>query len=121
MNVCGQEIRIQGRTLRIARLEADLYLFLDDPESMLTALRECGASIDLFTFMQRLPEAAPKFAYPMEMDNLAAVPISTFDNWWTRQISSEARNRAKQAEKKGIVIREVPFDEHLVKGIWEIY
>lgn len=33
----------------------------------------------------------------------------------------KARNKAKQAEKKGVVVREVPFDEELVRGIWEIY
>ena len=49
------------------------------------------------------------------------MPVSTFENWWTRQIRPEARNRARQAEKKGAVIREVPFGDALVKGIWEIY
>jgi len=33
----------------------------------------------------------------------------------------KARNKAKQAEKKGVVIREVPFDDKLVQGIWEVY
>ena len=47
--------------------------------------------------------------------------ITTFDQWWTKQIGFKARNKAKQAEKKGIAVREVPFDEVLVRGIWEIY
>ena len=83
MKVCGQAVRIQGRIIRIARLEADLYLFLDNPEVLLTGLRKCGARIDLFTFMQKLPERAPKYVYPMEWDNLAAVPVSTFDKTLT--------------------------------------
>jgi hypothetical protein len=57
----------------------------------------------------------------MEWDNLAVLPVSTFDHWWTQQITSFPRNRARQAEKKGVVLREVPFDDTLVKGIWEIY
>jgi hypothetical protein len=121
MKVCGQEVKVQGSLIRIARLKADLYHFLDNPEILLNGLRQCGTRIDLFTFMQKLPESSPKFNYPMEWDNLAAVPVSTFDHWWTRQITPEARNRARQAEKKGVVIREVPFDDRLVKGIWEIY
>jgi len=32
-----------------------------------------------------------------------------------------ARNRARQAEKKGVTIREVPFDDALVQGMWEVY
>ena len=57
----------------------------------------------------------------MEMDNFAAIPISTFENWWTKQIGFKARNKAKQAEKKGVVLREVPFSDGLIHGIWKIY
>ncbi len=121
MRVCDQDIRIRGRLLRIARLDADKYQFVDDPEPLLEGLRKCGRRIDLFTFMQRLPAVPPKHSYPFEWDNFAAVPISTFDQWWNKQIGFKARNKAKQAEKKGVVLREVPFSEELVKGIWEIY
>jgi hypothetical protein len=71
--------------------------------------------------MQKLPETEPKYPYPMEWDNFAALPVSTFDHWWTQQLGFKARNKAKQAEKKGVTLREVPFDDALVKGIWEIY
>ena len=121
MRVCDQDIRIRGRLLRIARLDADKYQFVDDPEPLLEGLRKCGRRIDLFTFMQRLPAVPPKHSYPFEWDNFAAVPISTFDHWWNKQIGFKARNKAKQAEKKGVVLREVPFSDELVKGIWEIY
>jgi hypothetical protein len=121
ITVSGKEIRVQGRLLKIGRLEADKYQFLDEPEVVLQALRNCGPRIDLFTFMQRLPEAPPKFAYPMEWDNFAALPVSSFDHWWTQQIGFKARNKAKQAEKKGIVVSEVPFDDALVRGMWEVY
>ncbi len=121
IKVCGKEIRVAGRLIRLARLEADTYHFLDDPVPMLEGLRKCGTRVDLFSFMQRLPETSPKYSYPMEWDNLAALPITTFENWWTQQIGFKARNKAKQAEKKGVVVREVPFGDALVKGIWDVY
>jgi hypothetical protein len=121
MKVRGQEIKIRGRLIRIARLEADGYQFLDDPDEVVNALRRCGTRVDLFTFMQKLTERSPKYAYPMEWDNLAALPVSTFDHWWTQQLGFKGRNKAKQAEKKGVTVREVPFDDKLVEGIWEIY
>ena len=114
-------MRITGRLIRIARLEADGYQFVDDPEPVLEELRRSRTRVDMFTFLQRLPETSPKYPYPMEWDNFAALPVSTFDHWWNDQIGFKARNKAKQAEKKGIVVREVPFDNTLVKGIWEIY
>jgi hypothetical protein len=121
LDVCGEKIRVSGRLLRIARLEADGYEFIDDPEAMVDGLRRSGTRIDLFTFRQKPPDTSRKYAYPMEWDNVAAVPVSTYDHWWNNQIRPEARNRARQAGKKGVVIREVPFDDALVKGIWEIY
>jgi hypothetical protein len=121
MRICGEQITIEGRLLRIARLKADQYQFLDDPQAMLEGLRTCGTRIDLFTFMQRLPETVPKYDYPMEWDNLAALKVTTFEYWWNKQIGFKARNKARQAAKKGVIIREVPFDEALVKGIWEVY
>lgn len=121
MNVCGQEIKIQGRLIRIAGLSADTYEFLDDVEAALDLLRKSEDRIDLFTFMQRLPDTVPKHSYPMEWDNLAVLPISTFEHWWNKGIGFKARNKAKQAEKHGVEIREVPFSDALVRGIWEIY
>lgn len=121
IEVCGFEVRVTGRLVRIARLEGDGYQFLDDPLPVLEGLRRCGTRVDLFSFSQGLVDASPKYDYPMEWDNFAALPVSTFDHWWKNQIGFKARNKAKQAEKKGVVVREVPFNDALVKGIWEIY
>jgi hypothetical protein len=121
MRVCDKEIRVSGGLVRIARLDADMYHFVTDPVAMIEALRACGTRIDLFTFTQTLVETTPKYSYPMEWENLAVLPISTFEHWWDKQIGFKARNKAKQAEKKGVMLREVPFGEELVRGIWEIY
>jgi hypothetical protein len=121
IKLLGQEIRIRGKLLKVARLDGDKYTFLEDPAPMVDALRSCGTRIDLFTFLQRLPETTPKFSYPMEWDNLAVIKVSTFEDWWNNQLRFKARNKARQAEKKGVTLREVPFDEALVRGIWEIY
>ena len=122
MRICGKDVKIGGRLVRIARLEGEGYEFWEgDPEQLLNALRQSDSRIDLFTFMQRLPETTPRYQYPMEWDNFAAVEITTFDHWWNQQIGFKARNKAKQAAKKGVVLREVSFGDELVKGIWEIY
>ena len=121
MIVCGKDIRVSGGLVRIARIDGDKYNCPDDPEALLAGLRKCGSRIDLFTFLQKLPDSQPKYSYPMEWDNLAVLPVSTFDHWWNHQIRSFPRNRARQAEKKGVILREVPCDETLAQGICEIY
>ncbi|MGH9404201.1 MAG: hypothetical protein ACRD5K_20100 [Candidatus Acidiferrales bacterium] len=99
----------------------DTYVFLEEPEPLLETLRKCGTRIDLFTFLQRLPETSPKYPYPMDWDNFAVLPVTTFDHWLKHQIRFAPRGRVRQAEKKGVSTREVAFDETLVRGIWEIY
>jgi hypothetical protein len=121
MKVCGKDIKVKGRLVRIAHLDGDKYTFPDDPEVMLAELRKCGKRIDVFSFLQKLPETAPKYNYLMELDNLAVLPVSTFDHWWNNQIRSYPRNRARQAEKRGVVLREVPFGDELIEGICGIY
>jgi len=121
MIICGTDIKIRGRLVRIAHPELDKYEPLANPMAMLDHLRNCDTPIDLFTFMQHVPDTAPKYNFPMEWDNLAVLPVSTFENWWNRQISSYPRNRARQAEKKGVIIREVRFDNALAEGMWDVY
>jgi hypothetical protein len=121
MNISGREVKVQGRLCRVANLDADDYKFLEDPEAAIAELRRSKVRADLFTFLQKLPESQPKYSYPFEWDNFAVLSISTFENWWTQQLGFKARNKAKQAEKKGLVVREVTFDDTLAKGICEIY
>ena len=121
IDVSGTSIQVHGSLVKIARLDGEKFLFTADPEPIIRSLRITKPRIDLFTFIQRVSETTPKYSYPMEWDNLAVLPITTFDHWWNQQLGFKARNKAKQAEKKGIVIREVPFNGALVRGIWEIY
>lgn len=121
INVGGKDIKIRGRLIRAAGIDGDQYRFVDDPEAVIAGLRRSRCRADLFTFMQRLPETKPKYHYPMEWDNFAALPVSTYDAWFTQQIDSKTRNIVRKAAKKGVETREVAFDENLVWGIRELY
>ena len=121
ITINNQAMRLFGSALRVARLEAEGYQYLADPEATIGALRECTRRVDLFTFVQRVDQPTPKFNYPAEWDNFAALPVTTFDHWWTRQVNNKTRNMVRQAERKGVRVAEVPFDRALVRGIWEVY
>jgi hypothetical protein len=117
----GRNIIVSGRAIRTARIDGDGFRFLEDPETLLAELCRSGSRIDLFSFLQRLPDSTPRYRYPMEWDNVAALEVKSYDHWWNETIGFKARNKAKQAEKRGVVLCEVPFDESLVHGISEIY
>ena len=121
IEVLGTALQVRGSLLRTAKIDGEKFIFASDPDAVVDALRRSRQRVDIFTFIQKVTETTPRHNYPMEWDNLAVLPISTFEQWWNQQIGFKARNKAKQAEKKGTVIREVPFSEALVRGIWEIY
>jgi len=122
IQICNTAINVQGSFPRIARVDAEKFLYLDEPEPVIEALKNPSSRpADVFTFIQRLPDTTPKYSFPMEMDNLAVLPISTFEQWWTQRIGFKARNKAKQAAKKGVILREVAFSGELVEGICRIY
>src|SRR3974390_3457421 len=121
MIVCGEDLKLDGRVVRTVSLAAEGFEFLERPEEVLADLRKSRRGGDIFTFIQRLPDTTPRYGYRMEWDNVAALPISTFDTWWNHQIDGKTRNMVRRAEKKGISIREVPFGESLVRGIKNIY
>jgi len=124
--VDGATLIVKGRFPRVASVhdEAWLETEIEDPRACLKQLKVGGPDhlrADIFTFTQRVPATWPKYEYPVEWDNVAAVPVATFDHWWTKQIDAKTRNMVRKAEKKGVEVREVPFDDTLVKGIAGLY
>lgn len=121
MQICGKQALIEGKLVRVARLDAEGFDFFDDPESALEIIRKAREGADLFTFTQKLSDTSPKYSYPTEWDNLAALRVTSFDDWMTKQIDFKARNKARKAAKNGVVVKEVPFDDELIRGISGIY
>jgi hypothetical protein len=119
----GKPITITGSFLHIAGIKAEEEHFYDvtSPERILQELKAQGLRVDLFTFWQRLPNIEPKFRYSLEWDNVAAVRISTYEEWLKKQVHVNTRNKIKKAAKCGVEVKIVPFDDALVKGIVEIF
>lgn len=121
MQVCGKLMAVDGRFIRIARMDAEGYSFLDDPRAAIPALQHSRPRADIFTFVQKLSDTSPRYSYPMEWDNLAAIPVSTYDHWLSKQINFKVRNKVRKAVKAGVVVKELPYDDFFVDGICEIY
>jgi hypothetical protein len=117
----GKSIRVSGTLVRVAHIDGDKYTFPGNLPSLLKELSACDERIDVFTFIQPVPETEPKYSYPFEWDNLAVLPVTTFEEWWKTQIRGKTRNQARLGEKKGLIVKEVPFDDALLKGIVNIH
>jgi hypothetical protein len=117
MSLSPKDIHATGRLIRIGYVEGDKYEALVDPEETIKAVRASGARVDILTFMQTLSTASRRYPYLMEMDNFAALPVSTFDHWYNKTIGFKVRNKVKKAAKGGVTVKEVTFDDALVQGI----
>lgn len=121
MFIDDKEITITGRFIKTARLAQEWYEDVEEPESFIQKLRESKLKADIFTFWQRLPEIEPKYNYHMEYDPVAAMPITSFDHWWKKQISTNIRRAVKKSKKKGVVVKETKFNNDFIQGMVNIF
>jgi Acetyltransferase (GNAT) domain len=121
MEINGKRIIMEGRLPRIARLEQDWCEDVEDPEILINTLRKTAGAPDVLTFTQRLPDLEPKYAYQMELDSMAALPIKSYSFWWEKQIDRKARNKVRKAQKKGVTVRMASFDDTFVRGMTSIF
>lgn len=110
---------VTGKWLKLAAIREQNLVegeLVKDPDSFIRALKGSELNADIFTFFQRPPDVAPKFKLHFDWDNYAAVPITTFENWW-KSVPQETRKNARRAAKRGVVVKNVPFDDDLARGI----
>jgi hypothetical protein len=101
-------------------LKKEFYDELRDPRSFLEALRKSGPRCDIFTFLEEFPPSAHEFEHRFEWDNVAAIAVSTFEEWH-RSVSRSTRRALRKASDAGIVVRWVDFDADLIRRIKEIF
>ena len=117
-------IVINGKFVRVAEIFDEYWLEADtlpEPHHVLQQLRDAHHNVDLFTFAQRVPDTKPRFDFHMEWDNVAVIPVSSYDTWFREQISSASRRNIRASEKKSVVVRAAQYDEKYINGIMSIY
>jgi hypothetical protein len=117
------QVIAQGRLVRVASIHDEEWLEasqLPDVAGLVAAVASSRLKADLLTFTQRIPDTAPKHSLPMRWDNSAVIRVSTYQQWW-ESLSQDSRRNIRLAEKKGVTVRKVAFDDELVRGIHSIY
>jgi hypothetical protein len=123
VQIGGRTVITNGKWLKVASVQDEDLLegeTVADPASFVLQLKKSGLHVDIFTFAQKLPVTTPKYKYHLEWDNLAAIPITTFSDWWEKRIEPSVRRAVRKATKSGVVVKLVELDDDLVKGIVNI-
>lgn len=117
----GREFRITGRLLRLMALRDDLMGEIGDPGNIANLCCQESIPADILTFSQHLPDLSPKFSYYMEWDNIAAVPISTYEYWLMKQIHPNTRNKINKAKRTGVAVKIEGLTRRLAEGLVGIF
>jgi hypothetical protein len=120
----GRTVVVTGNWLRMAAVKDEELVegeILDDPAAFVDGMKKSPLRADLLTFAQKIPETTPKYAYHIQWDNWAAVPTTSFGDWWEKRLPQEARKNVRRAAKRGVAVKIAQFDDTFVKGIQGIY
>jgi hypothetical protein len=105
--VCEEEL-IDGETVK-------------NPEAFIRRLKQSDLKADLFTFGQRVPNSTPMHGYPVEWENAAVIPVTTFSQWWRERAEYSIRKAVNKAKKLGVSVRVVGFTDQVAEAIWRLY
>jgi hypothetical protein len=114
-----------GRLVKVAQLfDEDLVDKgnLMEPLTLISELRASPLPADIFTFAfaRRLKDSDPLYDFPFDWDNLAVLSTTPYERWW-KGLATKVRQDVNRSVRKGVVVKEVPFDESLVRGIKAVY
>jgi hypothetical protein len=118
------KVMVTGRWLRIASVHDEEWIddrIGDNADAFIKTVMDHNLRADIFTFSQKLPDTTPKYAYPYEWDNVAAIPITTYEEWWEKRLPQVTRKSIRRGTKRGVFARVVQFNDDLVGGIIEIH
>src|SRR5438445_959000 len=122
IDINRQTYSIVRGPVTVASLEDEWFEDVSAPEAVVEALiSKSKIKPDLFTFWQRLPEAKPKYPYHLEWESIAAVPITSFDHWFNKQIKGTTRNMIRKSQKAGVEVRDCSFDDEFIRGMTRIF
>ena len=124
LTVGDNSIVVTGKFLKVARFRSEDYVqgnWLGDLNQLVEQVKASTLGADVFSFAQRIPDTVAQFNFPVYLDNLAAIQLTDYKGWWEGQLSQDTRRNIRLAAKRGAILKAVPFDENLVRGITAIY
>lgn len=121
MLVEGIEVSTSGTVRRIAKVRAEYYEYVEDPARFVDALKRSPVRADIFTFLQHTVDREPRHDFQRESESISVLSLSTYEHWWKKQLNDKTRNMIRKAQKAGVEVRAVPFDDEFVRSIKRIY
>jgi hypothetical protein len=114
-------IVVTGRWIKMASIHDEEWMEqeIKQPDLCVATLKDTPLLkrvADIFTFTQKPSSIGHKYSYPAELESIAAIQLSSFQEWW-EALPQESRKNVRRSQKRGVVIKVSAFDDALIEGI----
>lgn len=120
VSVGDTTVAVTGWFMKTAFIKDEAWLdgqVVTDPELFIYELKKSKLKADIFTFTQKIPDTKPQYKYRMEWDNVAAIPVRSFQDWWENKLPQVTRKSVRRAAKRGVTAAVSEFNDELITGI----
>ena len=121
VNIEGNNFIVSGRLLQTLNLKDELLNDIGEPDIIIQKINKQKIPCDILSFTQQIIDTKPKFKFHMEWDNAAAISITNYDEWFTKQIHPNTRNKIRKAQRSGIDVKIESISRRLAEGISEVF
>lgn len=122
--VAGRDLVVTGRWLRIASVKdeevSEVSEAPDDLNAFMSDLKRSKLPADLVTIPESFTQLNPRHSAYHEFDNMAALRLTTYDDWWN-SLSQETRRNVRKAGKQGVETKVSNLDDIFLRGVKAIY
>ena len=122
--VCDRTILVTGTWLKTAGVKDEHFVqgdLVPDLERAIAHLRQWDMKPDIFSFCQKITDPKPRYVYHTEWDDFAAVPITTYEDWFRNRIKKDVQLSVQRALRDGVQVRPVTYNDAFVQGIKKLY
>jgi hypothetical protein len=117
-------IVISRRFPRIASIKDEEFIqgeSISEPHEFMEAMKKNNIHADLFTFVQKFPDVTPKYDFHMEWDNVAALEVKSYSDWYENRISSSIRKNLKRSVRRGVHVEIRELTDEFIREVAVIY
>jgi len=122
--VCDRTILVTGKWLKTANVKDEHFVqgdLVPDRERVIAHLKQWDMKPDIFSFCQKITDPKPRYGYHTEWDDFAAIPITTYEDWFRNRIKKDVQKNVERALRHGVQVRAVPYNDAFVQGIKKLY
>jgi len=124
IDIGGLPVILHGKIIKIASVLDEAFLEGRDsfnPALFARKLKQWEMKPDVFQFSQSFTHAEPKFNFSLDMDNFAALSITTYEEWLLKQTKRDVKENLRRAKREGIIVRTCEYNDQFVWGIKSVY